>query len=71
MRPAGRFGSANSSSNMGLTGWFRVVWSGPEAMTAVVAIVRRRFLEYWIPAEGLEEFNRHIVGSIEVIAEHR
>jgi hypothetical protein len=26
--------------------------------------------EYWIPAEELEEFNRHIVGSIEVIAEY-
>ena len=25
--------------------------------------------EYWIPAEDLEEFNRNIVGSIEVIAE--
>ena len=25
--------------------------------------------EYWIPAEELEEFNRHIVGKIEVIAE--
>ena len=25
--------------------------------------------EYWIPAEELEEFNRHIVGSIEVVAE--
>ena len=25
--------------------------------------------EYWIPAEELEEFNRHIVGPIEVIAE--
>ena len=25
--------------------------------------------EYWIPAERLIEFNRHIVGSIEVIAE--
>jgi hypothetical protein len=25
--------------------------------------------EYWIPAEDLEEFNRHIVGKIEVIAE--
>ncbi len=23
--------------------------------------------EYWIPAEDLEEFNRHIVGKIEVI----
>ncbi len=25
--------------------------------------------EYWIPAEELAEFNRHIVGKIEVIAE--
>ena len=28
-------------------------------------------LEYWIPAENLEEFNANIVGKIEVIAEHR
>jgi hypothetical protein len=27
--------------------------------------------EYWIPAEELEEFNRNIVGPIEVIAEYR
>lgn len=27
--------------------------------------------EYWIPAEDLEEFNRHIVGRIEVVAEYR
>ncbi len=26
--------------------------------------------EYWIPAEALEEFNRNIVGAIEVIAEY-
>lgn len=26
-------------------------------------------LEYWIPADGLEDFNSHIVGSIEVVAE--
>ena len=26
--------------------------------------------EYWIPAEELEEFNRHIVGEIEVISEY-
>ena len=25
--------------------------------------------EYWIPAEILEEFNRHIVGTIEIIHE--
>jgi hypothetical protein len=28
-------------------------------------------LEYWVPAEELEEFNRHIVGQIEVVAEFR
>ena len=27
--------------------------------------------EYWIPAEDLEEFNRNIVGPIEVVAEFR
>ena len=27
--------------------------------------------EYWIPAEELEEFNRNIIGEIEVIAEYR
>lgn len=27
--------------------------------------------EYWIPAEDLAEFNRNIVGEIEVIAEYR
>lgn len=31
----------------------------------------RSILEYWIPAEDLEEFNRHIVGTIEVVAEYR
>ncbi|WP_229117241.1 hypothetical protein [Enemella dayhoffiae] len=28
-------------------------------------------LEYWIPAEDLEEFNDHIVGLIRVVATHR
>ena len=27
--------------------------------------------EYWIPAEALVEFNRNIVGAIEVVAEYR
>lgn len=27
--------------------------------------------EYWIPTEDLEEFNRNIIGEIEVIAEFR
>jgi hypothetical protein len=31
----------------------------------------KEHLEYWIPAEDLEDFNRHIVGAIEVIAEFR
>lgn len=26
--------------------------------------------EYWIPAEELDEFNRHIIGSIKLIAEY-
>jgi hypothetical protein len=29
----------------------------------------KTILEYWIPAEELEEFNRHIVGLIEVVRE--
>ena len=31
----------------------------------------RDHAEYWIPAEQLEDFNEHIVGTIEVIAEFR
>lgn len=31
----------------------------------------RTHQEYWIPAEDLEEFNRNIVGKIEVIAEFK
>jgi len=31
----------------------------------------REHSEYWIPAESLDEFNRHIVGLIEIIAEFR
>jgi hypothetical protein len=27
--------------------------------------------EYWIPAEDLDEFNRHIVGQIEVFSSYR
>lgn len=27
--------------------------------------------EYWIPAEHLTEFNRHLVGKIEIIAEYK
>ena len=28
-------------------------------------------VEYWVPAEELNDFNRHIVGAIEVVAEFR
>jgi hypothetical protein len=31
----------------------------------------KEHLEYWIPAEELEEFNRHIIGRIEVVAGYR
>lgn len=31
----------------------------------------RQHLEYWIPAEELDDFNRHIIGEIEVIREFR
>ncbi|WP_328954113.1 ADP-ribosylation/crystallin J1 [Kitasatospora purpeofusca] len=31
----------------------------------------RTILELWVPAEELEEFNRHIVGRIEVVHEFR
>jgi|SRR5579859_2888765 len=30
-----------------------------------------RHKEYWIPAEDLEEFNRNLIGDIEIIAEFR
>jgi hypothetical protein len=26
--------------------------------------------EFWVPAEELEEFNRHIIGKIEIISEY-
>lgn len=31
----------------------------------------RSHTEYWIPAEELDEFNQHIVGDIQVVAEFR
>ena len=37
----------------------------------VQAAGARRHQELWVPAADLEEFNRHIVGRIEVIAEFR
>ena len=37
----------------------------------VQAAGARRHQELWIPAADLDELNRHIVGTIEVIAEYR
>lgn len=34
---------------------------------AIQTVGAREHQEYWIPAEELEEFNRHIVGLIEVV----
>jgi hypothetical protein len=47
-----------------------------EVEDAYVARFERRVVggrqheELWVPAEGLEEFNRHIVGLIDVIARY-
>lgn len=30
----------------------------------------RTILELWVPAEELDDFNRHIIGPIEVVAEY-
>jgi hypothetical protein len=31
----------------------------------------RTILEYWVPAEDLDDLNTNLVGKIEVVAEHR
>ena len=31
----------------------------------------RTILEYWVPAEDLDDLNKNIVGKIEVVAEYR
>jgi len=31
----------------------------------------RTILELWVPAEELDEFNRHLVGRIDVVREFR
>jgi hypothetical protein len=38
---------------------------------AVQTVGSRVHQEYWIPAEELEEFNRHLVGKIQILAVHR
>jgi hypothetical protein len=37
----------------------------------VQTVGAKQHQEYWIPAEDLEEFNRNIVGKIEIIREFR
>jgi hypothetical protein len=41
--------------------------AGPASVQVGAAIHK----EYWIPAEDLDEFNRHLLGKIEVTAEFR
>jgi hypothetical protein len=45
----------------------RITWRRYE----VQRVGTRTHVEYWIPAEELAEFNRNIVGTIDVIAEYR
>jgi len=62
-----------------LTILFRPV--GPKELELIAAAAFRRFpvqnvgarrhQELWVPADELEEFNRHIVGQISVVAEFR
>jgi hypothetical protein len=37
----------------------------------VQTVGARTHREYWIPAEELSEFNRHIIGNIEVLSQFR
>jgi len=46
----------------------RIDFLSPYEMHTVGASIHQ---EYWIPAEELDEFNRNIVGKIEVIAEYQ
>lgn len=41
------------------------------ARYTVQTVGAKRHQEYWIPAEDLEQLNRNIVGTIEVVAEFR
>lgn len=38
------------------------------ARYSVQTVGTRPHQEYWIPAEDLEEFNRNLIGSIEIVA---
>ena len=47
------------------------VWSSYASRFDVHTVGSQIAQELWVPAEGLPEFNRNIVGQIEVIAEFR
>jgi hypothetical protein len=58
----------NSASPVGYVTRFAVK-SSYLSQFAVQKVGGALHLEYWIPAEKLEEFNQSIVGKIEIIAE--
>ena len=58
----------NSKSRVGYVTRFAVRTSYLSQFT-VQKVGGTLHLEYWIPAEKLEEFNRNIAGKIEVISE--
>jgi hypothetical protein len=43
--------------------------SGRTTLTDVQPAGGQTILEYWIPADDLDEFNSHLVGLIELVAE--
>jgi hypothetical protein len=58
----------NSQSKVGCVTRFALRTSYLSQFT-VQKVGSAQHLEYWIPAEKLQEFNQNIVGKIEVIAE--
>jgi len=60
----------NSSSKMGFVTRFAVRTDYLSQFT-LQKVGGAIHVEYWIPAEDLDEFNRNIVGLIEVISEFR
>ena len=51
-----------------LKGMLQDLWLKMNIYPVLSRIRRASYhMEYWIPAEELAEFNRHIVGEIEVI----
>ena len=58
------------ASGFGYVTRFRVVRSYLESF-GIHQIRGDTILEYWIPTDQLFEFNKHIIGQIEVVAEFR